>query len=132
MNPESPLLLAVQLHSKLRTYNRGKNNNEDMLGVRIGLSSGPVFIVNDMNGNQNVWGPGIILARRVMDIGDNLHVLLSDSMAEPLISLKDEYKMMLKSIGDYQIKHGQTIHLYSAYSQQFGNPETPAKMLSQH
>src|SRR5687767_7258549 len=132
MNPESPLLLAVQLHSKLRTYNRGKNNNEDVLGVRIGLSSGPVFIVNDMNGNQNVWGPGIILARRVMDIGDNLHVLLSDSMAEPLIALKDEYKMMLKSIGDYQIKHGQTIHLYSAYSQQFGNPETPAKMLSQH
>lgn len=132
MNPESPLLLAVQLHSKLRTYNRGKSNNEDVLGVRIGLSSGPVFIVNDMNGNQNVWGPGIILARRVMDIGDNLHVLLSDSMAEPLIALKDEYKMMLKSIGDYQIKHGQTIHLYSAYSQQFGNPETPAKMLSQH
>jgi hypothetical protein len=57
-----------------------------------------------MNGNQNVWGPGIILARRVMNIGDNLHVLLSDSMAEPLIALKDEYKMMLKSIGDYQIK----------------------------
>jgi KaiC/GvpD/RAD55 family RecA-like ATPase/class 3 adenylate cyclase len=132
MSPESPLQLAVQLHSKLRTYNRGKSNNEDMLGVRIGLSSGPVFIVNDMNGNQNVWGPGIILARRVMDIGDNLHVLLSGSMAESLIALKDEYKMMLKPIGDYQIKHGQTIHLYSAFSPEFGNPEPPAKMLSQH
>jgi KaiC/GvpD/RAD55 family RecA-like ATPase/class 3 adenylate cyclase len=132
MTPESPLQLAVQLHSKLRTYNRGKSNTEDMLGVRIGLSSGPVFIVNDMNGNQNVWGPGIILARRVMDIGDNLHVLLSGSMAESLIALKDEYKMMLKPIGDYQIKHGQTIHLYSAFSPEFGNPEPPAKMLSQH
>jgi KaiC/GvpD/RAD55 family RecA-like ATPase/class 3 adenylate cyclase len=133
MHPESPLQLAVQLHSKLRKYNRGKSNNiEDTLGVRIGLSSGPIFIVNDMNGNQNVWGPGIILARRVMDIGDNLHVLLSGSMAESLIALKDEYKTMIKPIGEYQIKHGQTIRLYSAYSQEFGNPEQPAKMLSQH
>jgi KaiC/GvpD/RAD55 family RecA-like ATPase/class 3 adenylate cyclase len=131
MNPESPLQLAVQLHSKLRTYNRGKSY-EDLLGVRIGLGSGPVFIVNDINGNQNVWGPGIILARRVMDIGDNSHILLSNTMAEPLIALKDEYKMMLKPIGDYQIKHGQTLRLYSAYSQEFGNPERPAKMLSQH
>jgi KaiC/GvpD/RAD55 family RecA-like ATPase/class 3 adenylate cyclase len=131
MNPESPLQLAVQLHSKLRTYNRGKSYG-DLLGVRIGLGSGPVFIVNDINGNQNVWGPGIILARRVMDIGDNSHILLSNTMAESLIALKDEYKMMLKPIGDYQIKHGQTLHLYSAYSQEFGNPESPAKMLSQH
>lgn len=133
MHPESPLHLAVQLHSKLRTYNRGKkNSNEDMLGVRIGISSGPIFIVNDMNGNQNVWGPGIILARRVMDIGDNLHILLSGSMAESLIALKDEYKMMIKPLGKYSIKHGQTIPLYSAFSQEFGNPEPPAKMLSQH
>ena len=132
MHPESPLQLAVQLHLKLRTYNRGKSNNEDMLGVRIGLSSGPIFIVNDMNGNQNVWGPGIILARRVMDIGDNLHILLSGSMAESLIALKDEYKIMIKPLGEYSIKHGQTIPLYSAYSQEFGNPEPPAKMLSQH
>jgi KaiC/GvpD/RAD55 family RecA-like ATPase len=131
MNPESPLQLAIQLHSKLRVYNRGKSGG-DILGARIGLGSGPVFIVNDINGNQNVWGPGIILARRVMDIGDNLHILLSGAMAESLITLKDEYKMMLKPIGDYQIKHGQTLRLYSAYSEEFGNPEPPAKMLSQH
>ena len=130
MNPESPLQLAVQLHSKLRTYNRGKSYG-DLLGVRIGLGSGPVFIVSDINGSQNVWGPGIILARRVMDIGDNSHILLSNTMAESLIALKDEYKTMLKPIGDYQIKHGQTLHLYSAYSQEFGNPEPPTKMLSQ-
>jgi KaiC/GvpD/RAD55 family RecA-like ATPase/class 3 adenylate cyclase len=132
MHPDSPLHLAVQLHSKLRTYNRGKNNNEDKLGVRIGLSSGPIFIVNDMNGNQNVWGPGIILARRVMDIGDDMHILLSGGMAESLIALKDEYRMMIKPLGKYSIKHGQTIPLYSAFSQEFGNSEPPAKMLSQH
>ena len=131
MNPESSLQLAIQLHSKLSIYNRGKSDGE-ILGVRIGLGSGPVFIVNDINGNQNVWGPGIILARRVMDIGDNLHILLSSNMAESLIALKDEYKMMLKPIGDYQIKHGQTLRIYSAYSQEFGNSEPPAKMVSQH
>ena len=131
MNPESSLQLAIQLHSKLSIYNRGKSDGE-ILGVRIGLGSGPVFIVNDINGNQNVWGPGIILARRVMDIGDNLHILVSSNMAESLIALKDEYKTMLKPIGDYQIKHGQTLHIYSAYSQQFGNSEPPAKMVSQH
>jgi len=130
MNPEAPLQLAIQLHSKLKAYNRGRSDGE-ILGVRIGVGSGPVFIVNDINGNQNVWGPGIILARRVMDIGDNLHVLLSGTMAESLIALKDEYKAMLKAIGDYQIKHGQTIKIYSAYSQDFGNPEPPAKMVSQ-
>ena len=131
MNPESPLQLAMQLHSKLSIYNRGKSDG-DILGVRIGLGSGPVFIVNDINGNQNVWGPGIILARRVMDIGDNLHILLSSNIAESLIALKDEYKTMLKPIGDYQIKHGQTLHIYSAYSKEFGNSEPPAKMVSQH
>ena len=131
MHPESSLQLAIQLHSKLSIYNRGKRDG-DILGVRIGLGSVPVFIVNDINGNQNVWGPGIILARRVMDIGDNLHILLSSDMAESLIALKDEYKTMLKPIGDYQIKHGQTLRIYSAYSQEFGNSEPPAKMVSQH
>ncbi len=79
-SPESPFQLSVELHRKLRIYNRGKVN-EDIMGVRIGLSSGPVFIVNDISNNQNVWGPGIILARRVMDIGDNFHILLADRLS---------------------------------------------------
>jgi len=126
-NPELPLQLSFQLHSKLREYNRVRQK-EDEVGVRIGLSSGPVFIVNDINNNQNVWGPGIVLARRVMDIGDDRHVLLSGNLADQLIALKDEYKEMIKFIGDYQIKHGQTIRVYSAYSLDFGNAELPRKI----
>lgn len=137
---ESPLLLSQQLHARLFEYNRNSfdDHNEkpeaerDKLGIRIGLGSGPVFIVNDIKGNQNVWGPGIILSRRVMDIGDNLHILLSGNMAEMLISLRDEYRRVIHLIGDYQIKHGQTIQIYSAFSDSFGNREPPAKMLSQH
>jgi len=127
LSPESPLQLSIELHRKLRIYNRGKSN-EDIMGVRIGLSSGPVFIVNDISNNQNVWGPGIILARRVMDIGDNFHILLADRLAEELIGLKDEYRSTIKYVADYQIKHGQRIKLYSAFSKEFGNPQQPSKV----
>ena len=127
LNPELPFQLSIQLHRKLRVYNRGKSN-EDTIGVRIGLGSGPVFVVNDIRDNQNVWGPGIILARRVMDIGDNFHILLTDRLAEELISLKDEYKSAIRPLTNVRIKHGQTIKLYSAFSDEFGNPRSPSKI----
>lgn len=128
LNPELPMELSVQLHKQLRAYNKGKLE-EDKIGVRIGLGSGPVFTVTDMNNIQNVWGPGIILARRVMDAGDNGHILLADKLAEELIALKDEYREIIKPICQvYEIKHGQKITLYSAYSHDFGNPELPARV----
>ncbi len=129
-NPQSPFQLSVELHRKLRIYNLGKSNG-DIMGVRIGLSSGPVFIVKDIGDNQNVWGPGIILARRVMDIGDSFHILLAERLAEELIGLKDEYRTTIRYVGDYQIKHGQRIKLYSAFSKEFGNPQSPAKVVDQ-
>jgi KaiC/GvpD/RAD55 family RecA-like ATPase len=131
LNPELPFQLSIQLHRKLRTYNRGKSL-EELIGVRIGLSSGPVFVVNDINDRQNVWGPGIILARRVMDIGDTYHILLAERIAEELIALKDEYRTAIKPVVDYQIKHGQTIKLYSAFSKEFGNPKPPAKIIERY
>jgi hypothetical protein len=130
-NPELPFQLSTQLHRRLRIYNRNKSQ-EDAIGVRIGLSSGPVFVVNDINNNQNVWGPGIVLARRVMDIGDNLHILLTGGLAEELIALKEEYRATIKPIVDYRIKHGQTIRLYSAFSKDFGNPKPPAKVIQEY
>jgi KaiC/GvpD/RAD55 family RecA-like ATPase/class 3 adenylate cyclase len=128
LHPELPLKLSIELHKKLRSYNYGKKGKEDSIGVRIGISSGPVFIVSDINGNQNVWGPGIIIARRVMDLGDNMHILLADPLASQLIALKDEYRIVVNPISNYEIKHGQTITLYSAYSNEFGNSTMPAKI----
>jgi KaiC/GvpD/RAD55 family RecA-like ATPase len=128
MNPELPLQLSIQLHRKLRAFNAGMASDRTM-GVRIGLSSGPVFVVSDINNNQNVWGPGIILARRVMDLGDSDHILLADNIAESLINLKDEYRGIIRQVSaGYKIKHGQLLRLYSAYSQDFGNPATPSKI----
>ncbi len=128
LNPELPLQLSMQLHQKLREYNQDKVP-EDKIGIRIGLSSGPVFIMSDINNNKNLWGPGIVIARRIMDIGDNLHILIADRLAEELIALRDEYKMIIKPISDYMIKHGQTIKVYSAYSEDIGNPNLPEKVI---
>ncbi|HKH85477.1 MAG TPA: ATPase domain-containing protein [Nitrososphaera sp.] len=129
-NPESPLELSIQLHHKVRAYNEEKYA-ADSIGVRIGLGSGPVFTVSDLNNVQNIWGPGIIIARRVMDAGDSGHILIAEKMAEELISLKDEYRRVINLISNkYRIKHGQQFKLYSAYSDDFGNPEIPSKVFS--
>ena len=127
-NPEAPLHLSMQLHAKLQKHNISQDD-ESSLYVRIGIASGPVFIVNDANNNQNIWGPGIIFARRVMDIGDNNHILIDGGLAQTLITLDDKYKEIIHYVGDYQIKHGQIIKLYSAYQgNYFGNKDIPAKM----
>lgn len=131
LSPELPLELAVQLHHKLRAYN-AKGAPEDGINVRIGLGSGPIFIVADINNNQNIWGPGIVIARRVMDAGDSGHILLAGRLAEELIALKDRYRQTVRPVCDYQIKHGQTIKLYSAYSYDFGNPGMPARLAEAH
>lgn len=128
LNPELPLRLSIELHQQIYQYNQDKKP-EERIGVRIGLNSGSVFISNDINDNKNLWGPGIVIARRIMDIGDDSHILISDRLAEELISLTDEYKTIIKPLSDYTIKHGQTIKVYSAYSKDFGNPRLPEKVI---
>lgn len=124
--PELPLLLAIQLHKKLREYNKAKIPSETVR-VRIGLHSGNCFIVKDLHGHNNVWGPGIILARRVMDFGDDGHILLTTQLADDLRELSDEYRSVIKPIHDFVLKHGKTMLIYSAYGDGFGNPKPPTK-----
>jgi len=129
LSPESPLQLAIELHQALKKYNAHTNKQDgSFLDVRIGLASGSVFIVNDVNSNQNIWGPGIIFARRVMDVGDGGHILLAGPLAESLLALDDKYRSIVNILGDFQVKHGQIIKIYSAYSaNEFGNSAVPAK-----
>lgn len=124
--PELPLKLAIELHQKLAKYNKAKIPTETV-HVRIGLHSGPVFIVNDIQGNKNVWGPGIIVCRRVMDFSDDGHILLSPRLAEDLRELSDEYRQIIKPVHDFVLKHNQTILIYSAYGTGFGNSKPPTK-----
>lgn len=132
LSPESPLQLGIDLHHALKKYNTHTNKEDgSFLDVRIGLASGSVFIVNDVNSNQNIWGPGIIFARRVMDVGDGGHILIAGPLAESLLTLDDKYRGMINLLGDYQVKHGQIIKIYSAYSgNEFGNSAIPARFKS--
>ncbi len=125
-NPELPYKLSVELHSFLRKYNK-RVNTDNRIKVRIGLSSGPVFTVYDISNKLNVWGPGIIMARRVMDLGDSWHILITENFAMQLKPLYEEYRNNIRFIGPYEIKHGEKINVYSAYSDDYGNPELPEK-----
>jgi Adenylate and Guanylate cyclase catalytic domain len=129
--PELPLKLAIELHEKVAKYNKGKIPHETVR-IRIGIHSGPVFIVDDIFSNKNIWGPGIIIARRIMDIGDDGHILLSARTAEDLREISDQYKQIIKPLHNYSIKHGQVLSLYSSYGKGFGNPRPPSKGSSQH
>lgn len=129
-NPAHPLQLAIELHKKLKAYNKGKYP-EEQLKISIGLNDGPVYVAKDVHGNPNLWGPGIILAKRVMDIGDDGHILITARMAEVLRELSDEYKVLIKPLHDYNIKHGQVMLLYSAHGNGIGNSAMPIDRLYQ-
>ncbi|MGI0073567.1 MAG: hypothetical protein ACREA3_07130 [Nitrosotalea sp.] len=124
--PELPLRLAIELQKKLSEYNKAKIPSE-IIQVRVGLHSGNVFVVNDIQGNKNIWGPGLIISRRVMDFGDENHILLSNALAESLLELSDEYLKIIKPVHDFVLKHGKTMLVYSAYGEGFGNPKHPTK-----
>ncbi len=127
-DPKLPVELSMELHKKLRIHN-SNSTNQFLIHVRIGIGSGHVFIVNDLNDNQNLWGPGIILARRVMDLGDKDHILIEGGIAKDLFNLDDYYKEDIHYLGSYNIKHNQNIDVYSLYNESAGTAEIPQKFL---
>ncbi len=128
--PELPLMLAVELHKRLKQFNMGKFP-EEVLRIRIGINDGPVYIVKSMSDSNNLWGPGILDARNIMDLGDDDHILLSSRTAEALWELSDEYRELIKPVHDYVMKDGKVILLYSAYGDSVGNASMPKKNLYQ-
>jgi class 3 adenylate cyclase len=123
---EKPLRLAIELHKALYRYNESKNNKEKIL-IRIGIDMGPVYFVKDLNGKDNVWGPGIILTRRVMDLCGEMNVFASSRIAEDIRKLSPEYEKILHPIGNYSIKHSEELSIYNIYGNGFGNKTTPRK-----
>jgi hypothetical protein len=124
-SPEKPLLLALELHKDLSRYNTQKTKERDRLYLRIGLDSGPVYIIEDLNGKENVWGPGIIMARRVMDLARDMNIIASSKIANDIRTLRPEYKNIMHPIGDYSLKHGLKILIYNVYGEGFGNKKAP-------
>jgi len=113
---------AVQCAVSLSRALRGKSQ----LKLRMGLHSGPVYRVEDINSQTNVSGQGINIAQRVMDCGEPGHVLLSAAMAELLKQYGD---WPLHDLGTCEVKHGQVVHLFNLYGEDFGNPAHPLTIL---
>ena len=93
----------------------------------MGIHSGPVDRVLDVNERANVAGTGIELAQRVMDCGDAGHILLSKRVADDLAPYA-RWHPHLHELGECEVKHGRKISLVNFYNGEIGNPETPKKL----
>jgi class 3 adenylate cyclase len=118
-DPVSPVRCALELSRVLRGHPEIK--------LRMGIHSGPVYRVADINANRNVAGGGINIAQRVMDCGDSGHILVSSSVADVLVQLT-EWKDSLQDLGDAVVKHGVRIRVFNMCTENAGNEERPQKL----
>src|ERR1700757_2220024 len=117
-NPEAPVLCAIEITSALKSHPE--------LPVRMGIHSGPVNEIADLNEQANIAGAGINIAQRVMDCGDAGHILLSRHVAEDFEHYP-RWQPYLHPLGDFEVKHGQIISVVNFYNHEIGNPAVPEK-----
>ena len=115
-SPEEPARCALEICQALKEHPK--------LQVRMGIHSGPVNEVADVNERANIAGAGINIAQRVMDCGDAGHILLSRHVAEDLQHYP-EWRPYLHDIGECEVKHGETISIVNLYTPELGNPNPP-------
>src|SRR4029077_8712863 len=94
--------------------------------LRMGVHSGPVNEIVDVNQRANIAGAGINMAQRVMDCGDAGHILLSKHVAEDLEQY-DHWQPYLHDLGECEVKHGVRVGVVNLYGDEFGNPHLPKK-----
>jgi TolB-like protein len=117
-SPEAPVQCALELSEGLKAHPE--------LKVRMGIHSGPVNEVADVNERANITGAGINIAQRVMDCGDTGHILLSKHVADDLEQYP-QWRSHLHDLGECEVKHGARIHAVNFYTDEVGNPEVPEK-----
>src|SRR6476659_7224695 len=117
-NLEAPVLCALEISKELKKHPE--------LRVRMGLHSGPVNEITDLNEQANIAGAGINIAQRVMDCGDAGHILLSRHVAEDLEQYR-QWQPCLHDLGECEVKHGAHVHVFNLYTDGIGNPEVPEK-----
>jgi serine/threonine protein kinase len=120
---EAPVRCALELHRTLRQWPEIK--------LRMGIHTGPVYRVEDINAARGVAGGGINIARRVMDCGDAGHILISEAVADVLDQVST-WKNALHDLGVAEVKHGVRIHLFNLYTDEAGNRKEPQKLFQAH
>jgi TolB-like protein/Tfp pilus assembly protein PilF/class 3 adenylate cyclase len=115
---EDPVECALQISQALRA--------QPSLPVRMGIHSGPVHHVSDVNQRENIAGAGINIAQRVMDCGDAGHILISKRVADDLAQYR-RWQPYLHELGDCEVKHGVVVSVVNLYADVVGNPDPPER-----
>src|SRR5437762_5954123 len=116
--PEAPALCALEIAKALKSHPK--------IQVRMGIHSGPVNEVTDINEQANIAVSGINVAQRIMDCGDAGHILVSKHAAEDLEQY-DQWQPYLHDLGECEGKHGERLHVVNFYNHEIGNPAVPEK-----
>src|SRR5262249_8801205 len=117
-NVEAPLRCAVEISQAIKTHPE--------IHLRMGIHSGPVSEVRNVNERTNIAGAGIDIAQRVMDCGDAGHILLSKHVAEDLAP-HPRWNRYLHDLGECEVKHGGRLDVVNLYTGEVGNPQVPIK-----
>ena len=118
-SPEQPVNCALEISRALKS---------SPLPVRMGVHSGPVSAVTDLNNRTNAAGMGINVAQRIMDCGDTGHILLSKRVAEDLQQYS-RWRPHLHDLGEVEVKHGERVHVFNFYTDDAGNSDLPKKVI---
>jgi TolB-like protein/class 3 adenylate cyclase/Tfp pilus assembly protein PilF len=118
-SPEEPARCALEISRTLQDHSH--------IQVRMGVHSGPVNRVTDVNDKTNFAGAGINVAQRVLECGDAGHILLSGHVAEDLAEYR-HWQPYLHDLGECEVKHGLRLHLFNLYRDNLGNPQVPEKL----
>jgi TolB-like protein/Tfp pilus assembly protein PilF len=118
-SPEEPAQCALEIHAASQSHPH--------LRLRMGVHSGPVNQISDVNDRSNVAGTGINVAQRVMDCGDAGHILLSKHVADDLAQYR-YWQPYLHDLGEWEVKHGLRLNLVNLYKEGLGNPAIPEKL----
>ena len=117
-SPEAPARCAVEISRALKT---------ESFGVRMGIHSGPIHKLRDLDDRANLAGTGVNMAQRVMDCGDAGHILLSRRIAEDL-EHHSKWRPRLHHLGTFEVKHGAKIDIVSLHDGDVGNAALPGKL----
>jgi TolB-like protein/class 3 adenylate cyclase/Tfp pilus assembly protein PilF len=117
-SPEEPVECALEISRALKEHPR--------LQLRMGVHSGPVSGVIDVNGQANLAGAGLNMAQRVMDCGDAGHILLSKRVADDLGEY-EHWRPLLHDLGECEVKHGMRVSIANLHADEVGNPQLPKK-----
>jgi TolB-like protein/class 3 adenylate cyclase/Flp pilus assembly protein TadD len=118
-SPEEPVRCALEISKALQDH--------PSIRLRMGVHSGPINRVADVNEKTNIAGPGINVAQRVLDCGDAEHILLSAHVAEDLCQYR-HWQPYLHDLGECEVKYGLRLHLFNLYKDGLGNPQVPEKL----